>query len=49
VARQTLFHAWKGKADATPCVELDLHLNDPAFAGVAVDFLSQLMLKKNDN
>jgi len=49
VARQTLFHAWKSKAGATPCVELDLHLNDPAFADVAVDFLSQLMLKKNDN
>ena len=49
VSRQALFTAWKGKAGATPCVELDLHLNDPAFAAAAVDCLSQLMLKKNDN
>lgn len=48
-ARAALFSELKRHAGETPCVELDLHLNDPAFAAVAVDFLSQMMLKKNDN
>lgn len=42
-ARQALYRAWRIHASPTPCLELDLHLNDPSFAKEAVAHLDQLM------
>jgi|TARA_B100000959_G_scaffold102823_1_gene108411 uncharacterized protein (UPF0261 family) len=44
-ARQALFSSWKINAGKTHCEELDLHINDPAFAQAAVDSLLKLLRK----